>query len=58
MAASAKPHIAIERHDPAGGARGTPRHEPGRAFDDQRPPSLDLIEDCVHCGFCLPTCPT
>jgi glycolate oxidase iron-sulfur subunit len=18
----------------------------------------DLIEDCVHCGFCLPTCPT
>jgi glycolate oxidase iron-sulfur subunit len=19
---------------------------------------LDLINDCVHCGFCLPTCPT
>lgn len=19
---------------------------------------MDLIEDCVHCGFCLPTCPT
>src|SRR5687767_11539768 len=18
----------------------------------------DLIKDCVHCGFCLPTCPT
>ena len=28
------------------------------AFDAHRPPSLDLIEDCVHCGFCLPTCPT
>ena len=28
------------------------------AFDAQRPPSLELIEDCVHCGFCLPTCPT
>ena len=28
------------------------------AFDDHRPPSLDLVEDCVHCGFCLPTCPT
>src|SRR3954462_420792 len=27
-------------------------------FDDVRPPSPDLIEDCVHCGFCLPTCPT
>ena len=21
-------------------------------------PIPDLIEDCVHCGFCLPTCPT
>jgi glycolate oxidase iron-sulfur subunit len=29
-----------------------------RAFDDTRPPELDLIRDCVHCGFCLPTCPT
>ncbi|HZI97436.1 MAG TPA: heterodisulfide reductase-related iron-sulfur binding cluster [Actinomycetales bacterium] len=28
------------------------------AFDDHRPPSLELIGDCVHCGFCLPTCPT
>ncbi|HZB78715.1 MAG TPA: heterodisulfide reductase-related iron-sulfur binding cluster [Actinomycetota bacterium] len=30
----------------------------GRAFDAHRPPSKELIEDCVHCGFCLPTCPT
>ena len=29
-----------------------------RAFDDIRPPQPDLIDDCVHCGFCLPTCPT
>ncbi|MGH2827738.1 MAG: (Fe-S)-binding protein [Actinomycetota bacterium] len=29
-----------------------------RAFDDRNPPDMDLIEDCVHCGFCLPTCPT
>jgi glycolate oxidase iron-sulfur subunit len=28
------------------------------AFDEHRPPSKELIEDCVHCGFCLPTCPT
>ncbi|MEA2351021.1 MAG: glycolate oxidase iron-sulfur subunit, partial [Thermoleophilaceae bacterium] len=28
------------------------------AFDDVRPPSADVIADCVHCGFCLPTCPT
>ena len=29
-----------------------------RAFDDIRPPQPELIDDCVHCGFCLPTCPT
>ena len=29
-----------------------------RAWDEQRPPELDLIRDCVHCGFCLPTCPS
>jgi glycolate oxidase iron-sulfur subunit len=28
------------------------------AFDDHHPPEKDLIDDCVHCGFCLPTCPT
>ena len=29
-----------------------------RAFDDHKPPQQELVEDCVHCGFCLPTCPT
>ncbi len=28
------------------------------AFDGHNPPSEELIDDCVHCGFCLPTCPT
>ncbi|MFC7406217.1 (Fe-S)-binding protein [Georgenia alba] len=28
------------------------------AFDGHHPPSADLIDDCVHCGFCLPACPT
>ena len=28
------------------------------AFDADHPPSQELIDDCVHCGFCLPTCPT
>jgi glycolate oxidase iron-sulfur subunit len=28
------------------------------AFDDHHPPRADLVSDCVHCGFCLPTCPT
>ena len=28
------------------------------AFDDHHPPSAALVADCVHCGFCLPTCPS
>jgi glycolate oxidase iron-sulfur subunit len=28
------------------------------AWDTQRPPAPELIDACVHCGFCLPTCPT
>ena len=31
---------------------------PVRAFDDHHPPSAELVSDCVHCGFCLTTCPT
>jgi glycolate oxidase iron-sulfur subunit len=27
-------------------------------YDDTRAPQPELIADCVHCGFCLPTCPT
>lgn len=29
-----------------------------RAFDGLNPPDDDLLRRCVHCGFCLPTCPT
>jgi glycolate oxidase iron-sulfur subunit len=28
------------------------------AFDAHRPPPKEVVTDCVHCGFCLPTCPT
>ena len=28
------------------------------AFDEHHPPSNEIIEKCVHCGFCLPVCPT
>ena len=27
-------------------------------FDPHHPPDAALIDDCVHCGFCLPACPT
>jgi glycolate oxidase iron-sulfur subunit len=41
---------APERADVLGGEFGS--------FDDHRPPAQELLDDCVHCGFCLPTCPT
>jgi glycolate oxidase iron-sulfur subunit len=28
------------------------------SFDAHHPPDSALIDDCVHCGFCLPACPT
>lgn len=36
----------------------TPTNGFVRAFDEHHPPDPELIADCVHCGFCLPTCPT
>jgi len=29
-----------------------------KGFDDHNPPSQNLIDQCVHCGFCLSTCPS
>ncbi len=28
------------------------------AFDLHHPPDAALVDECVRCGFCLPTCPT
>jgi glycolate oxidase iron-sulfur subunit len=28
------------------------------AWDGHHPPDPELIKDCVHCGFCLTTCPS
>jgi len=28
---------------------------PAISLDDE---TFELLMDCVHCGFCLPTCPT
>jgi len=36
----------------------TPTNGKTRVFDEHHPPSADLLNVCVHCGFCLQTCPT
>jgi glycolate oxidase iron-sulfur subunit len=35
-----------------------PNSTKASAFDQHHPPSNEIIEKCVHCGFCLPVCPT
>lgn len=41
-----------------GTAQPCTAHTGPSAFDAHHPPRADLLADCVHCGFCLPTCPT
>jgi glycolate oxidase iron-sulfur subunit len=44
--------------DVPGSSQGEPVALGMPAFDAHRPPDPALVSDCVHCGFCLPTCPT
>jgi len=34
------------------------KEQPASSFDAHHPPEKKYINDCVHCGFCLPACPT
>lgn len=43
---------------PAGSADTNIPQTAPTSYDAHRPPERDLLDDCVHCGFCLPTCPT
>jgi len=43
---------------PAGSAETNLPQTGPSAFDEHHPPQRELLDDCVHCGFCLPTCPT
>ena len=36
----------------------TPQEQHPSSFDAHHPPEKKYLDDCVHCGFCLPACPT
>jgi glycolate oxidase iron-sulfur subunit len=36
----------------------TTNNEQLKSFDAKNPPKQELIDTCVHCGFCLSTCPS
>lgn len=36
----------------------TPANSGKNIFDEYHPPDAELLNACVHCGFCLQTCPT
>jgi len=44
--------------DASSGPAGNAAAKTLSIFDDHNPPPEQLIDECVHCGFCLPTCPT
>ncbi|WP_150242124.1 (Fe-S)-binding protein [Nocardiopsis quinghaiensis] len=43
---------------PTGAADEAERGTADEAADERERLFGDLLDDCVHCGFCLPTCPT
>jgi len=54
--------VGIDGAASARATSGAGRRESGStmtpAFDAHHPPARELVDDCVHCGFCLPSCPT
>jgi glycolate oxidase iron-sulfur subunit len=56
--APADPPPATTTGEAAQAPVAAPRRQSLGVFDPHHPPSDELISDCVHCGFCLATCPT
>jgi glycolate oxidase iron-sulfur subunit len=54
---------SVQERAPSRNASATPdaggaTNSRGSAYDSHHPPATELIDQCVHCGFCLPACPT
>ena len=42
----------------AAGRLSGPASPAGTMFDAHHPPAQELVDACVHCGFCVPACPS
>ncbi len=51
-------HGAQGLKPPGSGASAVEHLSVVSSFDAHNPPEKGLLADCVHCGFCLPACPT
>src|SRR6516225_5811765 len=57
IASSSRLRVSSELATGSTFAMATVSNSPS-AFDGHHPPSTDIVDQCVHCGFCLPVCPT
>ncbi len=48
----------MSNSDPSLFLDSSPKTSPLAGFDPQNPPAQSLVDSCVHCGFCLATCPS
>ncbi|MBF2036004.1 MAG: 4Fe-4S dicluster domain-containing protein [Leptolyngbyaceae cyanobacterium T60_A2020_046] len=48
----------MQTANPSDSSPAAPQCAEFSGFDGQHPPQQSLIDACVHCGFCLTTCPS
>ncbi len=58
MQTQSEPHQSLPQPQPTLQPTSQPVSASTPSFDAHHPPDPKLIDACVHCGFCLATCPS